>query len=305
MTAVTAPAITGHQLTAALVRWYEGRVKAPIMFTEIALDGAYGSMGRLDAVAVWLIKDAGVALHGYEVKITRADFHRDNDAWLRDGGTSVQGKWRKYLHRLNSFSFAAPAGLIKPEEVPDPAGLIVYSPTKGSWNVVKKAGPTGGQPQLDTVVRLLRRSHGIGQGHVRYGAPELSDDEKRARRLADKARYETESELAGLINGRVRETIRSIRAREANIDARVEQLERDRRALDASRDKLDGAPEALRAVARVADLVRDTLAGYGTRPDDARARLAAILETLDGDRTAQAAAERAQIRQLRSSTAGP
>jgi hypothetical protein len=48
---------------------------------------------------------------GYEVKVTRSDFVNDN-------------KWKKYLPFCHSFYFAAPRGLIKPEELSDGVGLI-------------------------------------------------------------------------------------------------------------------------------------------------------------------------------------
>jgi hypothetical protein len=66
-------------------------------------------------------------LHIYEVKVSRADFLGD----LR------RDKWRGYLNHCHRLTFAVPAGMIKKEEVPREAGLIVRGP-KG-WQVQKAA----------------------------------------------------------------------------------------------------------------------------------------------------------------------
>lgn len=64
----------------------------------------------LDAWALkrsWTNPDA----HGYEVKVSRADFLRDE-------------KWRGYLPACNYFSFVAPRGLIDRAELPEEVGLL-------------------------------------------------------------------------------------------------------------------------------------------------------------------------------------
>lgn len=71
---------------------------------------------RLDAIAFkrsW----KKPCVTGYEVKVNRQDFLRD-DKWPG---------YRQYCHR---FYFACPAGLIKPEELPEDVGLIYYNPEK-------------------------------------------------------------------------------------------------------------------------------------------------------------------------------
>lgn len=50
----------------------------------------------------------------YEIKVSRQDYLRDS-------------KWHSYLPHCHRFAFACPPGLVKPEEVPDPAGLVVCS----------------------------------------------------------------------------------------------------------------------------------------------------------------------------------
>lgn len=70
---------------------------------------------RLDAWAIKKSWQNPLAI-GYEIKVSRGDFLRDE-------------KWRSYLGLCNQFYFVAPHGVIKPEEVPKPAGLIMVSAT--------------------------------------------------------------------------------------------------------------------------------------------------------------------------------
>lgn len=64
----------------------------------------------------------------YEVKISVSDFRRD----------IVAGKWQSYLEFASAVIFAAPAGLIKKEDVPPGCGLIVRHDEV--WRIAK--GPT-------------------------------------------------------------------------------------------------------------------------------------------------------------------
>lgn len=69
-----------------------------------------GSHVRLDAWAMaksW----AHPLISGYEMKVSRADFAKDN-------------KWHKYLPLCNQLFFVCPSGLLKPEEIPAEVGLI-------------------------------------------------------------------------------------------------------------------------------------------------------------------------------------
>ncbi len=78
--------------------------------------GVGASMLRMDALAFrrsW----ANPLVTGYEVKVSRSDFLRDE-------------KWRGYLPMCNEFYFVCPPGVIKPEEVPEPAGLLYTAGTR-------------------------------------------------------------------------------------------------------------------------------------------------------------------------------
>lgn len=80
---------------------------------------------KLDALAFkksW----ANPAIIGYEIKVSRSDFQRDD-------------KWPAYLSLCNQFSFVCPKGLIDPEELPPEVGLIYYNPDKGTLYTKRKA----------------------------------------------------------------------------------------------------------------------------------------------------------------------
>jgi len=80
---------------------------------------------RLDA---WVMKRswAKPCVWGYEIKVSRSDFLADN-------------KWRGYLPLCNEFYFVAPAGVIKPGEMPEEAGLLLVTSTATRLWMKKKA----------------------------------------------------------------------------------------------------------------------------------------------------------------------
>lgn len=74
--------------------------------------GPYHSSIRFDVVGIRRSKRIVRIL---EVKTNRADFLQDK-------------KWRKYLSYATYFYFIAPQGVIKPEELDEPVGLIELRP---------------------------------------------------------------------------------------------------------------------------------------------------------------------------------
>lgn len=97
----------------------------------------------------------GISKSGYameiEVKISRGDFFQD---------------FKKPKHQIfidkasmnipNKFFFACPTGLIKPEEVPDYAGLIYTGTTYANFSVIKQA-PFLHREKNDFTSRLLSK----------------------------------------------------------------------------------------------------------------------------------------------------
>lgn len=97
------------------------------------------SHSRLD---VWAMKKswANPLSVGYEIKVSRGDFLQDN-------------KWRSYLPCCNEFSFVAPKGLIKVDELSAECGLIELVGT--SRLVTRKRAPYRQIEPPETLYRYL------------------------------------------------------------------------------------------------------------------------------------------------------
>ncbi len=83
------------------------------------------SLRRIDALVIkpsWTRPE----FTGYEVKVSRQDFLGDT-------------KWDAYLPYCHRFYFACPAGVIRRDEVPDPAGLVWVDPETLETSVRKAA----------------------------------------------------------------------------------------------------------------------------------------------------------------------
>ncbi len=87
----------------------------------------------------------------YEVKVTREDFRREMKA----------GKWVGMCLCADKAYFAVPEGLVKPEEVPSPCGLVVRQldpPCMAlAWCVAKSARSTGYRPDPAMLLKLAIR----------------------------------------------------------------------------------------------------------------------------------------------------
>lgn len=69
---------------------------------------------RIDAVLAHRV-DGRITFEGFEVKISRGDFLRDN-------------KWQLYANYVDALSLVCPYGMVSPEEVPRGFGLMYYNP---------------------------------------------------------------------------------------------------------------------------------------------------------------------------------
>ena len=95
------------------------------VFVRECKDASWGGYLRMDAWAMdrsW----AHPCMHGYEVKISRADFIGDN-------------KWLGYLALCNRFSFVAPRGIIQPGELSSGVGLLEVVSTGNSLRTIRKS----------------------------------------------------------------------------------------------------------------------------------------------------------------------
>jgi len=143
----TMPSVAGK--AGEVLRALQGRhdpAKGWVFLIEAPMDIGGGS----HAVDAWAINCFASQNHrrvGYEVKVSRSDFL---------GEMKKPGKTARSARFCTSFYFACPAGLLLPEDVPDPYGLVhVFE--KGTTRVVKKSTLPACEPTWGLVGRLLRR----------------------------------------------------------------------------------------------------------------------------------------------------
>ena len=114
--------INSAMIKAAIAR----RHKEDMFFTEVK-DGPtqiVRNHSKIDALGI-KISWTNMTIVGYEVKVSRSDFLRDE-------------KWPSYLPMCNQLYFAIAPGVCTPEEIPDVCGLVQLTP-KGGLRTIKKA----------------------------------------------------------------------------------------------------------------------------------------------------------------------
>lgn len=133
---------TGKQLAQDLAQHFRLGRERQLTFVECELpDGGRGDLVTINPVR------SKLAVHVYEVKVSRSDFWADVNA----------GKCLRYHEHAHRVYFATPQGLVKKDEVPSGFGLIVRG-EKG-WRVVKPATLNSPKP-LDArwMVTLIDRA---------------------------------------------------------------------------------------------------------------------------------------------------
>lgn len=119
-----------ERITATTIKnMLEARAKGNnhVFFDEVTDYGRHiaGRQSRIDAIAL-KIGYTKFQLWGYEVKVNRQDFLRDE-------------KWHQYLEMCNSLYFVCPHGVIAKDEVPAEAGLMYVTKNGRRLRIVKKA----------------------------------------------------------------------------------------------------------------------------------------------------------------------
>lgn len=95
-----------------------------------------------------------------EIKVSRADYNREK---------SNLSKTRQAITFANEFYYVTPKGLLKPEELPNWAGLIEYDEEKHNLRVkVTAAKLESFPPSWDFVASLLRRVHELERHTPQY-----------------------------------------------------------------------------------------------------------------------------------------
>jgi hypothetical protein len=151
--------MTSDQIVALLAFRHAG----DIFVTECKTGPSQGyAHSRLDAWAA-LKSWAHPCCFGYEVKVSRGDFLKDD-------------KWRAYLPLCNQFYFVCPPGVINPDEVPQDAGLLHVSKNCAMLYTKKKAPHRSmKKPPADLLWYILYsrakivRDYMVGDGENRRG----------------------------------------------------------------------------------------------------------------------------------------
>jgi hypothetical protein len=119
------------------------RERGDLFFAHVKTGTSWTYKGEqlriLDGLGV-KISWSNPVFHGYEIKISRGDFKRDN-------------KYQEYLPYCTAFSFVCPDKMIAKDEIPDAIGLI-YRREDGSLRTVRKAAET--QPDTELFNSMLR-----------------------------------------------------------------------------------------------------------------------------------------------------
>ena len=144
---VTAPEIQ-IPLAQEIVEALAASLGDVIFATELAFcQGAR----RCDLWTISANSSAGFKARAYEIKISRADFKRDSAI-----------KQREARLFSDQFFYVAPTSIIKPDEVPDWAGLIEYA--DGAFKTVVAAPYRDKDaPTWELVVSLIRNSGNVNR----------------------------------------------------------------------------------------------------------------------------------------------
>lgn len=193
------------------------------VFIPQCKDGPSGSFfSQLDA---WVMEKSWShpTTYGYEVKVARNDFLRDN-------------KWQRYLPLCSDFYFVCPPGLIQPDECSPDAGLLWASAT-GSRLFVKKKAPRRQVTVPDALFRyVIMRLDSEGNARRRSRADAAYWREWLERKAADQ-------ELGHKVSARLRrlvsERIDRVEAENHRLRAENEALADVRKLIESMGLKVD------------------------------------------------------------------
>ncbi len=253
----------------SLAAHFASRQRPPLIFTEVALEGSYGSHGRLDVVTLTIGRNyTHFPLWGYEVKATRSDLLHD----------LAERKWERYLGPLHRLHFAFPVGLACLDEIPAPCGVLLLG--ANGWRHARAARDLDGHgtgPRTDTWLRLLLRMHG------ELWAERLR--EIRSDRLARLAQTDQDHKLASELSARFKKALAELQSARGDLDWRERQV---REMEAAAKD----APEVLDALGVILEQAATAMHGplgyapNGRRATQARQKILDLAASLRPDRQA-------------------
>jgi len=135
-----------------IIKLLAARHDKDVFVPEAKTGSSWAGCRRIDA---WVMKRSWspVTMIGYEIKVGRSDFLRDD-------------KWQEYLAYCHEFSFVCPPGLIKPEELPAGIGLIYTTKSGARLYTKRKAVRREIEPNCDLLTYvLMSRTHIVGDMH--------------------------------------------------------------------------------------------------------------------------------------------
>ncbi len=259
--------LSHRALVESLAGHFASRQRPPLVFTEVALEGSYGSHGRLDVVTLTIGRNyTHFPLWGYEVKATRGDLLHD----------LAERKWERYLGPLHRLHFAFPVGLASLEEIPAPCGVLTLG--VNGWRHARAARDLDGQgtgPRTDTWLRLLLRMQN-----------ELWAERKRETRgdrLRRLARIQEDRELSGELSGRFLTALRELERDRSNLKWH----QRQARELEAAAQQAPAVLDALGVILEQAATAMHGPLGYarnGRHATQARQKILDLADSLKPDR---------------------
>ena len=153
---------------------------------ECKTGASYGPDG-FQKIDLWVMKKSwsNPAWYGYEIKVNRQDFLRDE-------------KWQVSLPYCTSFSFVAPPGIIDVSELPPEAGLIVSS-KNGTRLYTKKKAPVRQVEIPDDIYRYVlmwrtKVTRGYGPVHDREYWERWLKDRHKGEELGREVAYQLSKE---------------------------------------------------------------------------------------------------------------
>lgn len=115
--------VTARDIKIALAKKH----KTEFFLTEVKNGPTMFGTGLLKFDAVAIYKSwAHPKIVGYEIKVSRSDFLKDN-------------KYSLYLPYFHEFYFVTPTGMVQRTEIEENIGLIWYNPATGNLTTKKKA----------------------------------------------------------------------------------------------------------------------------------------------------------------------
>lgn len=119
-----------------------------IVITELRRSPGWVEERTIDVFVMHQWPSEGFKRIGYEIKISKSDFHRE---------IKKPQKRKSFREMSNEFYFIAPAGIIDAEKVPTDCGLIEVTP-EGKLIKVVDSPWLESNPDWNIVAALVRRA---------------------------------------------------------------------------------------------------------------------------------------------------